>query len=306
MARQTQSWKPMLFSAGAFWLVTIMYMWRLVAGDRSVPVLIGVFLFPIAAALTTLGALSMRRAAKRSLPANAYEDAIRARAYAALEFPGTYHLAFRDLEALIEQHVTGKRGLDFGCGAGRSTRHLKGFGFEAVGVDVSKEMIAEARAADPSGDYRVIPDGDLSALSGSMFDLVLSAFTFDNIATAPKKLLLLKQLSELLDRNGRIINLVSSPDIYVNEWASFSTKDFPENRDARTGDTVRVVMLDVDDKRPVEDVMWKHKDYLRLYEEAGLEVIATERPLATGDEGVEWVSETEIAPWVISVLGPKS
>ncbi len=306
MERQTQSWKPMLFSAGAFWLATIMYMWRLVAGDRSIPVLIGAFLFPVAAALATLGALSMRRASKRVLTENVYEDAIRARAYAALEFPGTYHLAFRDLRALVEKHVTGKRGLDFGCGTGRSTRYIEDLGFEAVGVDVSAEMVSEARAADPRGDYRVIPDGDLSSLSGSTFDLILSTFTFDNIATAPKKLLLLKQLGDLLDTDGRIINLVSSPEIYVNEWASFSTKDHPENKKARTGDLVRIVMLDVDDKRPVEDVVWEHEDYLKLYDEAGLDVVATERPLATGEEGVDWVSETEIAPWVIYVLAPKN
>ncbi len=306
MERQTQSWKPMLFSAGAFWLVTIMYMWRLIGGDRSTPVLIGAFLFPIAAALATLGSLSMRRAAKKVLTENVYEDAIRARAYAALEFPGTYHLAFRDLRALVEQHVTGTRGLDFGCGTGRSTRYMEGLGFKSVGVDVSEQMVAEARAADPSGDYRVIPDGDLSTLSGSKFDLVLSTFTFDNIATAPKKVLLLKQLRDILDTDGRIINLVSSPEIYVNEWASFSTKDFPENKEARTGDLVRIVMLDVDDRRPVEDVVWEHEDYLRLYDEAGLEVVATERPLATGDEGVDWGSETEIAPWVIYVLASKN
>ncbi len=296
----------MAFSAAAFWLVTIMYVWWLAAGDRSVPIFIGAFLFPVAAAFTTLAAVVMRRAAKKVLTENVYEDAIRARAYAALELPGTYHLAFRDLRALIEQHVTGKRGLDFGCGTGRSTRYIEGLGLTAVGVDVSEEMVAEARAASPSGDYRVIPDGDLSSLSGSEFDLVLSTFTFDNIATAPKKVLLLKQLRDMLGSDGRMINLVSSPEIYVNEWASFSTKDFPENKNARTGDLVRIVMLDVDDGRPVEDVVWEHEDYLKLYDDAGLEVIATERPLATGDEGVAWVSETEIAPWTIYILARKS
>jgi hypothetical protein len=27
------------------------------------------------------------------------------------------------------------------------------------------------------------------------------------------------------------------------------------------------------------------------------------RPLATGDERIDWKSETEIAPWVVYVLG---
>ena len=45
---------------------------------------------------------------------NVYDDADRARAYADLEFPGTYYLAFRDLPDLLRQHVGGTRALDFG------------------------------------------------------------------------------------------------------------------------------------------------------------------------------------------------
>ena len=54
--------------------------------------------------------------------ANVYEDDARAHAYAGLDFPGTYWLAFRDLPAILARHATGRRALDFGCGAGRSTR----------------------------------------------------------------------------------------------------------------------------------------------------------------------------------------
>jgi len=51
---------------------------------------------------------------------NVYEDEERARAYATLQFPGTYYLAFRDLPALIRRYNGGSRALDFGCGTGRS------------------------------------------------------------------------------------------------------------------------------------------------------------------------------------------
>ena len=39
--------------------------------------------------------------------ANVYADAKRAQAYARLEFPGTYYLAFRDLPDLCRRHVGG-------------------------------------------------------------------------------------------------------------------------------------------------------------------------------------------------------
>ena len=234
---------------------------------------------------------------------NVYDDRARADAYAKLEFPGTYYLAFRDLPAIIGEHVRGKKALDFGCGAGRSTRFLRELGFDAVGVDISEPMLAKARERDPSGIYTLVPDGDLGALSAGVYDLVLSAFTFDNIPTMEKKIALLASLERLLTDGGRIVNLVSSPDIYVNEWASFSTKDFPANRTAQSGDKVLIVMLDVEDRRPVEDILCTDSDYQDAYRRAGLVPIATRHPLAKPTEGYAWVSETTVAPWVIYVLG---
>lgn len=83
---------------------------------------------------------------------NVYDDAKRAEAYARLEFPGTYYLAYRDLPAIIAEHVTGHKALDFGCGAGRSTRFLENLGFEAIGIDISPSMIHLAEKADPAGN----------------------------------------------------------------------------------------------------------------------------------------------------------
>ncbi|MBU0509780.1 methyltransferase domain-containing protein [bacterium] len=234
--------------------------------------------------------------------ANVYQDAQRAGAYDTLEFPGTYYLAFRDIPAIILAHVTGKRALDFGCGTGRSTRFLKRLGFDAVGVDIAEEMLERARLKDPVGEYRCVDEDGLSALGDSAFDLILSAFTFDNIPTSEKKVRLLDGLRNLLKPEGRIVNLVSSPDIYTHEWASFTTRDFPENQSARSGDVVRIVMTDVDDRRPVEDVIWFDDAYRENYAAAGLELLQTCRPLADANEPYTWVSETRVAPWVIYVL----
>ena len=234
---------------------------------------------------------------------NVYEDQARAEAYAALEFPNTYFLAYRDLPAILRAHVHGTNALDFGCGAGRSTRFLRGLGFEVLGVDISEPMLDRARAIDPGGTYRLVPDDALSGLADNSYDLVLSAFTFDNVPTAEKKVALFRSLKRLLKADGRIVNLVSSPEIYVNEWASFSTKDFPENRTARSGETVRIVMLDVEDRRPVEDILWTDRDYRETYDCADLIPIHTYRPLGKTGEPYPWVSETATAPWVIYVLG---
>jgi ubiquinone/menaquinone biosynthesis C-methylase UbiE len=233
---------------------------------------------------------------------NVYEDAKRAEAYAKLEFPGTYYLAYRDLSKIIFEHIKGRRALDFGCGTGRSTRFLQRLGFSTVGVDISLDMLEKARQLDPEGDYRLIKEGDFSQFENEAYDLVLSVFTFDNIPTMEKKVANFKGLRRLLKSEGRIINLVSSPEIYTHEWASFSTKDFPENKHAKSGDKVRIIQIDIQDKRPVEDVVWTDEFYQETYKKAGLGLVKTYKPLAKESEPFKWVNETRIAPWVIYVL----
>ena len=244
-----------------------------------------------------------RRKPMKPTFSNVYEDSGRARAYAQLEFPGTYHLAFRDLPALFDKHVHGRRALDFGCGTGRSTRFLDRLGYRTVGVDIAPAMLDQARSIDPLGEYRLVTTADgLTELAGP-FDLILAAFTFDNIPTDAAKTGALQALRRLLAPAGRVVAVVSSPEIYQHEWASFSTKHFPENRDARDGDRVRIVMLDVPDRRPVEDVVCSDTHYRDLFAEVGFGVVAIERPLGTNADGVAWVTETRLAPWSIYVLG---
>ncbi len=232
---------------------------------------------------------------------NVYEDAARAESYSRLEFPGTYYLAYRDLPEILGRHVDGRRAVDFGCGAGRSTRFLRRLGFEAVGVDVSADMIRKAREIDPEGDYRLVEPARLTGLADGAWDLVLSAFTFDNIPQVDK-VAHFRDLARLLAPEGAIVSLVSTPEIYTHEWASFSTRDYPENREARSGDLVRIVMTDVTDSRPVEDVVCSKASYLGIYGEAGLAAVAAHEPLGRADEPFAWVNETRVAPWRIDVL----
>lgn len=233
---------------------------------------------------------------------NVYEDFRRADSYSRLEFPGTYYLAYRDLPEIIAKYAKGKTAVDFGCGTGRSTRFVKKLGFETVGVDISADMVAKARELDRNGDYRLMPDNTLSILGDDKFALAISVFTFDNIPTEQTKVSLFKELRSSLRDDGTLISLVSSPEIYVNEWASFTTKDFLENRNAKTGDKVKIIMTDVEDRRPVEDIIWFDDAYREVYRKAGLKLLETFKPLAKESEPFNWINETKIAPWTIYVL----
>jgi hypothetical protein len=163
-------------------------------------------------------------------------------------------------------------------------------------------MLREATERDPTGEYLQVPHTDLSGLGTRRFDLIFSAFTFDNIPSGESRVKLFHELRECLMPTGRIINLVSAPEIYVNEWTSFSTRAFPANRTAKSGDVVRITMLDVTDRRPVEDVLWTDADYRGTFAAVGLDILETHRPLGLSTEPWTWVSELTISPWTIYAL----
>ena len=62
-------------------------------------------------------------------------------------------------------------------------------------------------------------------------------------------------------------------------------------------------MLDVGDRRPVEDILWTDEGYRDVYAASKLTVIETHCPLGRVSEPWPWVSETTVAPWTIYVLG---
>jgi SAM-dependent methyltransferase len=237
---------------------------------------------------------------------NTYEDERRAAAYATLACPGTYYLAFRDLPALLAAHVTGRRALDFGCGAGRSTRFLRELGYDVQGADISTEMVGRARRQDREGTYHLLRPGPddvsgLDALPAGAFDLALAVFPFDNIPGVERRVATFAALRRLLAPAGRLVLVASAPELYVHEWVSFTTAAFPENRLARSGDSVRIVMLDVEDRRPVEDQLWTDADYHEQSRRGGLRPLETHRPLGRPGEGHEWTTELRIAPWAVHV-----
>ncbi|MDH5415035.1 MAG: class I SAM-dependent methyltransferase [Flavobacteriaceae bacterium] len=233
---------------------------------------------------------------------NSWGNKRRADSYSKLEFPNTYYLAYRDLPKIISSHIIGNLAIDFGCGTGRSTRFLKNLGFKVIGIDISSDMLQIAKKTDPSGQYQLVSNGEYGHLGHHKFDLVQSIFTFDNIPDWDNRTNILIGLRDLLNPTGKLICLDSTPELYTHEWASFSTKDFPENWRAKTGDIVRDIMLDVEDKTPVEDIYWTVEDYRKLFKKSRLTIESIYKPLGKKDEPFNWISELKIAPWVIFVL----
>src|SRR4030095_3618114 len=137
-------------------------------------------------------------------------------------------------------------------GTGRSTRFLRNLGLNVTGADVSQAMLDQARALDPSGEYHLIRANIVDEFAPGSLDIILAAFAFDNMPTEAKADAL-SALRILLAPVGCLLLVVSAPEIYVSEWASFSTQDFLANRHASDGDRVHIIMLDVPERPPGQD-----------------------------------------------------
>ncbi|MFX1295585.1 MAG: hypothetical protein ACFFD2_12140 [Promethearchaeota archaeon] len=82
-----------------------------------------------------------------------------------------------------------------------------------------------------------------------------------------------KNFKRLLKSNGRMVLLDATSEMYTNEWASFTRKDFLENRFAKSGDKVKIIITCVEDKTPVIDILWTDAYYQESFKRAGLEII---------------------------------
>jgi len=99
---------------------------------------------------------------------------------------GEEHL--REIMAFVRAHVDPAfrptRALDFGCGVGRVLIPMAREAEQAVGVDVSPSMLAEARAncaARGIGNVELVPsDDELSRVTGE-FDFIHSIIVFQHI-----------------------------------------------------------------------------------------------------------------------------
>jgi ubiquinone/menaquinone biosynthesis C-methylase UbiE len=220
--------------------------------------------------------------------------------YAELGIEGTQHLAFRDIPMLIREYAGSiASALDYGCGAGRSTRFLKRLGFNAVGVDTSREMLEQARSKDRLGEYHHIRSGHLP-FEDSAFDLVFASFVFLEVSRIDEIEGILKEMKRVLRKDGIIIFVTASMEATKGTWVSLSYS-FPENdRPLHSGDTVKLLIRGIN--VILYDYYWTDDDYRRAAERAGLMLVKLHKPLGSSDDSIEWRDETKMPPFAIYVL----
>ena len=116
------------------------------------------------------------------------------------------------------ESVAGARVLDLGCGEGYVGRQILARGATAVhGIDISSEMIENAKAQVPAGredglDYAVGDAWDLARCSDDQFDLVLCVFLFNYLERA-QMTATMQEVARVLRPGGRFIFAVPHPSL---------------------------------------------------------------------------------------------
>lgn len=224
--------------------------------------------------------------------------------YSQLKIEDSYFLAFRTAAELLEKERLDKsRVLDFGCGAGRSTRFLKSLGFETTGIDISRDMLAQARQQD-QGDYHWL-NSKVLPFSPQSFDIIFQSFVLLEYSSTAQITETFTEFNRVLDDNGTVIVVTGSEEYYCHDWLSFKIGNgdkigVEQENSLTSGSQVKVAIRGTN--IVLLDYFWTDADYRKAFQAAGFDVIKMVQPLAQGDEPFDWVNECQFPCWTIYVL----
>lgn len=209
------------------------------------------------------------------------------------------YLAYRDIPTIVRKYIQGKNALDYGTGTGYSANFLHKIGFEVTGVDVSKEMLFQARLAYPSFPFFPVENGVIP-IESSLFDLVFSSFVLFEIGTKNAIIDHLTEAKRVMKDDGIFVAVTGSQYLHnaSKKWLNFRV-DFPENQNPISGDVVKLHLNGAD--LDFTDYYWTETDYRQCFLQAGLELIEIHYPLGDENEPYLWKDEIKSSPFVILV-----
>ncbi len=221
--------------------------------------------------------------------------------YSKFGIEGTSWLGFRDIPSLINKHVKlSQRVLDYGCGAGRSTRFLKSIGFNPIGMDISKNALTQAKNLDSDTQFVVLENSTIPVVD-EFYDFIFSSYVFLVLSDKKSMLKILKEFNRSLKKNGIMILITGSEELHSsnNDWLSYDV-NFPENENLISGSICKIKNKDVG--AVFYDYHWTEEDYRKLFEIAGLTLVQTHKPLGDLRDPYIWKDELKVSPHLIYVL----
>ena len=119
------------------------------------------------------------------------------------------------------------RMLEIGCGLGRMTVAFASEFEQVDGVDISAEMIEQAKALDPPGNvrYRVITGDGLDGIEDSAYDFVGSRAVFQHIPTEIAIASYLKEIARVLRPGGQALLQFNTAPIGIARRIAYALPD---------------------------------------------------------------------------------
>lgn len=218
--------------------------------------------------------------------------------YASLDNTGTAFLAFNKIPSLLSKYSSGKKTLDYGCGAGCSTFFLSELGLDVEGVDISIDMLNEARKINNDIKFELIKSASLP-YSDNFFDVVFSSYVLFEISSKDELKKVFNEIYRTLKRGGIFIAITGSSELYNHKWLSLDV-NFEQNKNLKTGDIAKVLLKDAN--LVVYDYYWTDEDYQEVINATDFVRLQQLFPLGCDSDGYTWEDEKEHPPYVIYVL----
>lgn len=241
----------------------------------------------------------------------------------------TLYLAYRDIADLLSIYLYPKLGsnsvrmLDYGCGAGLSTKIISesicsSINVDVTGVDINEKNLEVAKNKLPNAKFFCVnTNDDLSSLG--KFDLIVCNFV---LVEMPEKemLTLLPRLKSLLSKNGILIITNPTARSYrlENKWYTFNNQfsqnapliklEGEERMKFQEDQPIRVQVFAT--RKSTEsftfyDFFHSGKAYRNAYEMSGLKLLATHKPKGKVEDMIEWKDENEKPVYKIHLLSLK-
>lgn len=112
----------------------------------------------------------------------------------------------------------GDRVIDIACGQGFFTRLFAENGAEAVGADISAELIEAAKERSPQIEFRVAPADDLSFAEDHSFDAATIVLAIQNIENLPGTC---SEARRALKQNGKLVLIMNHPAFRIPKRSSW-------------------------------------------------------------------------------------
>jgi SAM-dependent methyltransferase len=123
------------------------------------------------------------------------------------------------LEWLAEKVKGAGRICDMGCGPGQIARYLHSLGVDACGVDLSEEMVRQAKRLNPEIPFR---QGDMLTLTGVEDEAYGGIAAFYSIIHVPRSSVVdaLRELKRVLRRGGVLLVTfhLGQETVHKDEW----------------------------------------------------------------------------------------